>query len=511
MIPGMKVPAAEYLRMSTEHQQYSVENQRAAIREYAEHNGLELVKAYVDEGKSGLLLRRRDALQQLLGDVLSGRAEYKVILAYDVSRWGRFQDADEAAHYEFLCREAGVQVHYCAEPFTNDRALTNALMKTVKRVMAGEYSRELSSKVHEGSKRIAELGFRTGGEPGYGLRRMLISSCRDPKQLLLKGERKSLQSDRVILAPGPENEVACVRQIFRMFADERKWPKAIAAELRKQGVPYPGLKRTDWYAQAVDRILKNPKYCGSSVFGRTSFRLHTRRTNNPRALWTVTERAWPAVIDKATFDKAESLFYDQTIHRSDSELLAGLRRLLEKQGALSEKLISSSPELASASRYVRRFGSLSEAFAEVGYLSWRLAATQTRRNMRVLRDRLLQQIISTSPVRITLFQPDKHLRPRLRVFGLLISLYLCRCLSRRDGSLRWLISPIRNEQDCLALIVRLSPGNECVEDMFVVPDTRGTIRFQLRSRDPWLLRGKGLRAIEEFTRCVEYISGRRDQ
>ena len=103
MLPGSNIPAAEYLRMSTEHQQYSLENQRTAIRVYADQNGFILVQTYTDEGKTGLLLKRRDALQQLLREVLSGRAEYKAVLVYDVSRWGRFQDADEAGHYEFLC------------------------------------------------------------------------------------------------------------------------------------------------------------------------------------------------------------------------------------------------------------------------------------------------------------------------------------------------------------------------------------------------------------------------
>jgi hypothetical protein len=36
--------------------------------------------------------------------VESGAASFDVILVYDVSRWGRFQDADESAYYEYLCK-----------------------------------------------------------------------------------------------------------------------------------------------------------------------------------------------------------------------------------------------------------------------------------------------------------------------------------------------------------------------------------------------------------------------
>src|SRR5215472_2375736 len=94
------VRAAEYVRMSTEHQRYSTENQAEAIREYARRRNIEIVRTYADEGKSGLRLQGRDALKQLISDVESGRADFETIIVYDVSRWGRFQDADEGAYYE---------------------------------------------------------------------------------------------------------------------------------------------------------------------------------------------------------------------------------------------------------------------------------------------------------------------------------------------------------------------------------------------------------------------------
>ena len=68
-------------------------------------------------------------------------------ISYDVSRWGRFQDADESAYYEFVLKKAGVHVHYCAEPFTNDGSLASVLLKAIKRTMAGEFSREPGVKV----------------------------------------------------------------------------------------------------------------------------------------------------------------------------------------------------------------------------------------------------------------------------------------------------------------------------------------------------------------------------
>ncbi len=101
--------AAQYVRMSTEHQQYSTQNQAQIIRDYAEQRGIEIVKTYADDGKSGLVIGGRAALQKMIADVEAGTAGFNVILVYDVSRWGRFQDADESAYYEYLCKRAGIQ------------------------------------------------------------------------------------------------------------------------------------------------------------------------------------------------------------------------------------------------------------------------------------------------------------------------------------------------------------------------------------------------------------------
>ncbi len=66
------VPAAQYVRMSTEHQLYSPENQSDAILQYAVRDGFDIVRTCADNGKSGLRLDGRDALKQWLTDRPSG-------------------------------------------------------------------------------------------------------------------------------------------------------------------------------------------------------------------------------------------------------------------------------------------------------------------------------------------------------------------------------------------------------------------------------------------------------
>ena len=161
--------------MSTEHQKYSTENQGDIILKYAAQRGMTIVRTYADHGKSGLRLDGRDALKRLIDDVRSGTVDFSTILVYDVSRWGRFQDADESAYYEFICKEAGITVQYCAEQFENDGSLSATIIKSMKRAMAGEYSRELSAKVFVGQCRLIGLGFRQGGMAGYGLRRKRVA------------------------------------------------------------------------------------------------------------------------------------------------------------------------------------------------------------------------------------------------------------------------------------------------------------------------------------------------
>ena len=93
------MPVAQYVRMSTEHQRYSTDNQSLAISEYAAAHKMRIIKTYTDAGKSGLNIRGRPGLQQLLQDVEKSAVEFRAILVYDISRWGRFPDPDEAAVY----------------------------------------------------------------------------------------------------------------------------------------------------------------------------------------------------------------------------------------------------------------------------------------------------------------------------------------------------------------------------------------------------------------------------
>jgi hypothetical protein len=67
-------------RSTTDHQQYSIENQHEAIQRFADARGIKIVRSFVDAGKSGVSIHGRDALQDLLRIVESGQAGFSSIL-----------------------------------------------------------------------------------------------------------------------------------------------------------------------------------------------------------------------------------------------------------------------------------------------------------------------------------------------------------------------------------------------------------------------------------------------
>lgn len=490
--------------MSTEHQQYSLESQSMAILEYAALHSFDIVRTYSDAAKSGVALKHRVGLLQLLQDVVAGTAPYRAILVYDVSRWGRFQDTDESAHYEFLCKSAGVPVHYCAETFANDGTLPSLIMKALKRTMAGEFSRELGVKVLAGQKRLASLGFRQGGRPGYGLRRMLVSAAGVPKQELLSGERKSLTTDRVILVPGPAQEVQVVKDIYRMLVSEKLSTAAIAKQLNRRGIGYVGDSK--WSCQAVNAVLTAPKYTGCHVYGRTSVRLSTPRVRLPKSEWVLTPAAFEPIVEMSIFSEAQRILRQRTFNKSDQELLDCLRALLASKGRLSRRVIHDSAEVSSPSTYVYRFGSLQKSYERIGYgHPHQFGPIDLRRKIQSLREELIAHIAAMFPNDVSITRPGGKWRTRLRLeSGLMISVLIGRPVHSKHG-ISWRIDTAGQECHFVTLLARLDEGNQSFLDFHVFPNIDRIRRFHISLADRWLNRGQPLNDLPAFCKVVELV------
>lgn len=465
---GVRKRAAEYVRMSTEHQQYSTQNQRDKIREYAAYRELDIVATYADEGKSGLRMDGRPSLQRLIKDVEGGTANFDIILVYDVSRWGRFQDADESAYYEYVCRRAGIQVAYCAEQFENDGSPVSTIVKGVKRAMAGEYSRELSAKVFAGQCRLIELGYRQGGPAGYGLRRTLIDVQGAPKGELARKEHKSLQTDRVILTPGPEDEIRVVNDIYRWFVEDGLVESDIAGRLNGMRI------RTDlgreWTRASVHQVLTNEKYVGNNVYNRVSFKLKKLRVSNPPEMWIRKEGAFEGIVSPELFYTAQGIIRARARRFTDEEMIERLRALYRHRGFLSGLVIDEAEGMPSSAVYAHRFGSLIRAYQLVGFTPGRdYRYLEINRLLRRLHPTLVQEIERQIVALGGLVErdPATDLLSVNREFT--VSIVLARCHVLQGGGQRWRIRLDNTLAPDISVAARLDPGNESLHDYYLLP------------------------------------------
>ena len=500
-----KVRAAEYVRMSTEHQQYSTENQSDAIRSYAEQYGMEVVKTYSDAGKSGLKIEGRKALRQLIDDVEGGDAGFDVILVYDISRWGRFQDADESAYYEYICRRRGIAVHYCAEQFDNDGSPVSTIVKGVKRAMAGEYSRELSAKVFAGQCRLIELGFRQGGMAGYGLRRMRIDQNGVPQGTLQFGEHKSLQTDRVILVPGPDEEVETVRSMYRQFVDGGKVESEIATSLNGQG------GRTDlgrpWTPGTVHQVLTNEKYIGNNVYNRRSFKLKKKRVENSPEMWIRADGVFEAVVDPQMFYTAQGMIRERNRRFSDEEMLERLKRLFEQHGYLSGLVIDEAESMPSSGSFQRRFGSLIRAYELVGFKPDRdYRYIGINRNLRQMHGEIVSDTIA-SIEDLGGMVSRNPVTDLLSVNGeITASIVIARCQQTPAGSLRWNIRLDTGLMPDITVAIRMDSTNEAPLDYYLLPLFEMTTdRLRLAEENGLILDAFRFNSLEFFFAMAERV------
>ncbi|MES0049280.1 recombinase family protein [Mesorhizobium sp. M0053] len=460
--------AAQYLRMSTDRQVYSIDNQRDAIRSYAEVMGYEIVATYEDPGRSGLNIWGRPGLRRLIEDIESRRADFETVVVYDVSRWGRFQNTDESASYEYRCQRAGVRIEFCAELFVNDGSIGSDVLKAIKRSMAAEYSRMLSNRVFAGQSRIVKLGFSGGGPAGYGLRRLLVDGSGSPKAMLHRNERKGLASDRVILVPGPKSEIATVRWIFNQFVKKGKTDVEIASALNARGLVTEFGR--PWTRACVSTILASEKYIGNSVWNRISHRLLDNRTRNPPSAFIRADNVIEPLVARALFDRAQAIKKARTYLTPDRELLADLTRLLKVRGKLSSPIIDAAPGCRSANIYMHRFGSMKAAYQLIGYDgSANFRKLDISRRLEQIRQQTIESLISDIG-RVggaTQFDPRTKLMRVNEEFC--VAIWIAQYRIMVGGYPRWpfwkrgIIGPD------VTILIRMEADNQSIRDYLIAP------------------------------------------
>lgn len=461
--------AAMYARMSTDRQSVSIPQQIDTMRRFASEHQLQVVRTYLDEGITGLVLGKRLGLRQMLADILEGRADYSIVLVLDVSRFGRFQDADESAHYEFLCKQAGVRIIYCAEQFQDDDSPLSVLVKGIKRAMAAEYSRELSAKVFAAQCRLFRAGFKAGGNAGYGLRRVAVSAEGEIKQTLYRGDRKTTITDRVRIMPGPPDEVATVRRIYDLFVNEKYGDSAIAKFLNADGVMSEFGR--PWRPPDVKGVLTNSKYCGRLVFGRISKKLAAAPTKTEEETWVRYTTDYDPIIPAEFFDAAIAERQRRRTPRSDEEVLETIRTLYEKHGNICARIIRSDPRVLKPAGLIKRFGTLAQTYLLAGipmtrYISGALTKNIANRTVTTVTERVKRCIHQAGGT----YQPlDKGglllLNDQLRVR---VSVACCR---NEHGERRWYFTMHDKRRADFIIGARLHQSNNDILDYYLFPSS----------------------------------------
>lgn len=462
------VRAAQYVRMSKDNQKYSIANQTDAIAAYAQRRNLTIVRTYSDEGLSGLGISWRRGLKSLIADVESGRADYDCILVYDVTRWGRFQNVDESAYYEFICERAGITVHYCEDEFENDGSLASIILKTNKRVGAADFSRQLSKRVFFGQSRITRMGFWRGGMPAYGLRRQLLDEGGAVRTQLEFGQRKYLQTDRVKLVHGPESEVETVKRIFTSFVSEGKYFGEIAAELNAEQIRTT--RGLHWSGITIGKVLANEVYAGNLIFNRSSYKLKRKRVDNPRDMWIRYDEAFPPVVAPEMFAKAQEMMRSRRGQRTDQEAIDRLAALGREKGYLTTAIIEAADDILSAESYRRRFGSLVAAYELAGYQPAprrRLAETAGRYQT------VLAAVAEQMVAKIQQFGGCAAIDPEPGLFsvndGCRISLGSARAVKYVSDRVRWRVHADRRAKSDLTLVARMDASNSKIAAYYLLP------------------------------------------
>lgn len=267
---------------------------------------------------------------------------------------------------------------------------------------------------------------------------MLINQAGDQKGVLGHGEQKSLQTDRVILVPGPEEEIRTIRWIYEQFTKHGKRESEIAVELNTQGLA-TDLGRP-WTRGTVNQVLTNEKYIGNNVYNRTSFKLKKKHVRNSPEMWVRADGVFAPIVSSEDFFVARGIIQERVRRFSDEEMLARLRMLAKEHAVLSSQIIDTAEGLPSSGAYRCRFGSLSAAYRRAGFEPPRdYRYLEVSRDLRALYPKMVADLTERLNAAGATVTRDEATDLLLVNGEFSAAMVLSRCRETPAGSLRWLI------------------------------------------------------------------------
>lgn len=272
-----------YARVSTkkEEQEDSYERQVSHYNKYIQnHEGWEFAGIYADEGITGTRADKRTDFQRMLNDCRNGKLDK--ILVKSIARFAR--NTVDALNCIRELKELGISVY-----FENENIDTlspgGEVLITILAAMAEQESRTISTNV----KWAYQKKFQNGDiQVNY---KRFLGYTRD-------------ENHNFVIVP---EQAEIVKRIFREYMYGYSAAN-IAKRLMEDGCITPAGK-TIWYSSVVMSILKNEKYYGGLILGKTykpDVLSKKRYKNTGQAERYYIENSHPAIISKEEFDMVQN-------------------------------------------------------------------------------------------------------------------------------------------------------------------------------------------------------------
>ena len=156
--------AVIYARYSSDNQrEESIEGQLRECKEYADQNGITVVRTYIDRALSAKT-DSRPQFQQMIHD--SATHTFEAVLVWKLDRFSR--NRYDSAHYKRILKNNRVHVVSVTEPISNTPE--GIMLESLLEGMAEYYSAELAEKVSRGHKENALKAKFNGGPVPLGYR-----------------------------------------------------------------------------------------------------------------------------------------------------------------------------------------------------------------------------------------------------------------------------------------------------------------------------------------------------
>lgn len=297
---------AIYIRLSREdgdkEESDSVGNQRKLLTEYvAKKEDFILYDIYVDDGYSGTNFNR-PSFQRMIADIEDGKVNCVVVK--DLSRFGR-DYIDTGRYLERYFPELGVRFISVTDSIDSMKQAYDMLLP-IKNIFNEQYARDISKKIQATVKSKQKAGEFIGAFTSYGYKKSPVN-------------KNKLVID--------DYAADVVRRIFSLYIQgygKQRIAKLLNAEgilcpaeyKKVNGENYKNCNRlestTYWSYSTINSILHREMYVGNMVQGTKHQRMRSKQKKMPKEDWIIVENTHEPIIDKETWEKAQSLLKKRT-------------------------------------------------------------------------------------------------------------------------------------------------------------------------------------------------------